>query len=151
MQCRSLSQQQRGESLLSLLIPSYITFLKSRKNPQHILRLSKFPEGHPALVNVFITNYFLYSNIQREWPKVAAAYNKTALEYNNLGWLNSQDEANFQHMVDEYSFQGTVFYLGCRPYPLLNRCRMAQSIGSLIKFDLSPGIVDICRRTGPYN
>jgi SAM-dependent methyltransferase len=136
--------------------PEPMAFLQSGKNPRQMPIIESFPGGHLALVNLFIANHFLRSDIRREWSKVAAAYDEVATEYDDQGQSNSQDEVNFRYMVDKYDFQGTVCDLACGTgffgrILSENRCRTAQGTGKLVGFDLSPGMADICRKTGLYD
>jgi SAM-dependent methyltransferase len=137
--------------------PPLMAFLKTGNELQDLSIIETFPGGLSAAVNVFIANYFAHHDVRRmECSKVATAYDDVAPEYDGQGLSNSQDEENFRYLVKNYDFQGTVSDLACGTGffgRLLteNGFRNSQRTGRLFGFDLSPGMVDLCRKTGVYD
>ncbi|CAG8168724.1 unnamed protein product [Penicillium nalgiovense] len=134
-----------------------MTFLQTGNDLQDLSIIESLPGGLPAAVNVFIANYCAHHDFrQKECIKVATAYDEVAPEYDDQGQTNSQDKHNFRHLLENYDFQGTVLDLACGTGffgRLLteNGFRNAERAGSLIGFDLSPGMVNLCRKTGVYD
>ncbi|KAL4993287.1 hypothetical protein BDV10DRAFT_29564 [Aspergillus recurvatus] len=129
------------------------------------------PGGLPALINILIARETLKSgnSNSRKLPELAAAYNSVAPVYDADGQLYSADETNFQAIVDDFDFRGTVLDLACgtgyfgrvlractqrrhRKPETENGTETQTDRGLvIIGSDISPGMVEICRKTGVYN
>lgn len=110
------------------------------------------PGGYPAVINIFIANHML-QNPENRSAKVAHAYNVMAPKYND--GLNSMTTIpeNISRMVNTLDFSGTVFDLGCGT-GVFGRTLSESQAGAgscVIGFDISPGMLDICRETGVYH
>ncbi|KAL4746057.1 hypothetical protein BDW72DRAFT_198058 [Aspergillus terricola var. indicus] len=127
--------------------------------------------GRHTLINILIARKTLEGGnpSSGKVAELAAAYNSLAPEYDADGKAISADEANFQAIVDEFDFHGTVLDLACGTGYFgrilractNRRCRKLETEHGtetqtdrgpiIIGNDISPGMVEICRETGIYN
>ncbi|KAI9933662.1 hypothetical protein ASPWEDRAFT_174822 [Aspergillus wentii DTO 134E9] len=133
--------------------PLPAAFLPGELKHQGLPTIESLPGGHTAVVDIFITNYFLRNGIGREWGKVAANYDDMAQTYDGDGETHSQDAKNFQTIVQQFDFAGTVFDLACGTgfFGRVLAANRPEKDYSLTGFDISVEMVAICRKTGLYS
>ncbi|KAG5934256.1 hypothetical protein E4U53_000724 [Claviceps sorghi] len=125
--------------------------------------MHSFPGGHWAVINVFIANHMLRCAEQgSHGDKTASCYDEVAPRYDDL--VRTSDitaEASLGKLVDEFDFSGTIIDLGCGTglfgRILSQSSQFSQQLSSpcvgthrLLGCDISPGMLDICRKTGLY-
>ncbi|KAG6129309.1 hypothetical protein E4U12_004756 [Claviceps purpurea] len=133
-----------------------------------------FPGGHWALINVYIANYLLrHSEQDDRHVGVASKYDDMAPKYDHF--VDTGDMTVKQmlvKLVETYDFSGTILDLGCGTGAVgraLAQCQKYQQCDStsssssssapvshqkgiyrLLGCDISPGMLDVCRKTGLY-
>lgn len=119
--------------------------------------IHSLPGGHSAVINIFIANHMLRNPEQRNVSeKVAAVYNTVAFKYDTMLAESSSITAGIKYMVENYDFDGTVFDLACGTGVFgcvlteSKTATQAQRDSLLVGFDISPGMLDICRKSGLY-
>jgi hypothetical protein len=119
--------------------------------------IHSLPGGHAAVINIFIANHMLRHPSQ--WSvssKVAAAYDHMAPKYDVLAEKTKFPLA-IASLVDELDFSGTTFDLACgtgifgRALSARKTRARGDKSSRLIGFDISPGMLDICRNTRVYD
>ncbi|BCS29698.1 uncharacterized protein APUU_80001A [Aspergillus puulaauensis] len=119
--------------------------------------IESLPGGHTAVVNIFIANYYLQNGALREWSKVAGIYDNFAPSYDETLQSASQIESIIRGVTRDFDYEGTVVDLACGTGVfgrLLAECRPGlhhHRRGKLLGFDISRGMVDVCRTLGFYN
>ncbi|KAG5983618.1 hypothetical protein E4U55_007718 [Claviceps digitariae] len=123
-----------------------------------------FPGGHAAVINVFIANSML--RYPEQWGRednMASHYDAVAPTYDD--YVRSGDvtvDASLGKLVDKFDFSGTILDLGCgtglfgrilaeSPKFSQQRTSSSQESYRLLGCDISPGMLEICRKTDHYD
>ncbi|KAG6013528.1 hypothetical protein E4U43_007244 [Claviceps pusilla] len=126
--------------------------------------IHSFPGGHAAVINVFIANHMLrYPEQWGSQERVASYYDAVAPTYDE--YVRTGDvtvDASLAKLVDKFDYSGTILDLGCGTgcfgrimgqSPKFSQQQTSPCEGSyhLLGCDISPGMLDICRKTGHYH
>ncbi|KAJ6172182.1 hypothetical protein N7470_001249 [Penicillium chermesinum] len=104
-----------------------------------------FPGSYPAVVNTYITNYFLM-NPSRRSPH----FNEVAALFDDLSMTMAMRDSSW--ILPEITYQGTVLDLGCGIGNVGDalRAREQKGITELIGVDISRKMLDRCYHYGGY-
>ncbi|PLB35189.1 uncharacterized protein BDW47DRAFT_133789 [Aspergillus candidus] len=142
-----------GEVFVIEANPQPADFLPQDSNFQDLPISEGLPGGHMAVVNVFIANHFLRHGAPKGSSKVADAYDSIAHKYDGDGDTHSQDKANFEHIVKCFDFTGSVLDIACGTgfFGRILAANRSQKDYSLVGFDISEEMANICRETKIYD
>lgn len=142
-----------GEVVVIEVNPQPADFLPQGSKFQDLPISEGLPGGHMAVINIFIANYFLRQGSRGPSSKVAATYDRIAHSYDDDGETHSQDKANFQYVVEKFDFTGSVADIACGTgfFGRILAASRPRKDYSLVGFDISVEMTDICRQTRIYD
>ncbi|KAK6511078.1 hypothetical protein TWF506_010159 [Arthrobotrys conoides] len=147
---------QANEEIVVLEVkPLPAPFLPGRSSQD--LAAKDFPGGYPALINIFISNQTLCHPIREVIGKVADVYDKLVVKYDTWGASHSEMQAGTYKSIDGFDFSGTCFDLACgtgvfgRALAKSKTTRGDTSVSRIMGFDISPGMAEVCRKSGHYD
>lgn len=120
--------------------------------------IHSLPGAHRAVINIFLTNHLLSGKTLGEVAsKVSLAYDEMAPSYNKLAEEQTNTVKGMKSIADAFDFNGNVLDLACgtgnfgRVLSAAKSWADSRKTNQLVGFDISPGMLAICKDAGHYD